>query len=65
MNENVSPALMSAEDLAEKTGFSLQRVWYIARTGLLPSVRCGRRVFFNREAVEAWLQGAPQTEQAS
>jgi len=52
-----APVLLSAEDLARMTGFSLQRVWFLARTGLLPSVRAGRRIYFSRAAVEAWLSG--------
>lgn len=66
MSATDAPALMSADELAEKTGFSLQRIWYVARTGLLPSVRCGRRIFFNRQIVDAWLAGQkPETGKAS
>ena len=62
MTSTPAPALMTAEELAERTGFSRQRIWYAARTGLLPSIRCGHRVFFNRELVEAWLRGAAPAE---
>lgn len=65
MSDGHAPALMTAEEFAEKTGFSLQRTWYLARTGVLPSVRCGRRVFFNREAVDSWLRGEAQSGKAS
>lgn len=49
--------LMDAQELADLTGWSLQRIWDLARRGLVPHVKVGRRVFFPRRSVEAWLEG--------
>lgn len=47
--------LMTAKELADATGLPLQRIWFAGRTGLLPSVRLGRRMFFGRAAVDEWI----------
>ena len=57
-------ALMSAEEVAAASGFSLQRVWYLARTGGLPVVRVGRRTFFRRDEI-ADLLGSSSVRQKS
>jgi excisionase family DNA binding protein len=47
--------LLTAEELAEHLGVSKQRVYELARLGLLPCVRLGRAVRFATQAVEAWI----------
>jgi hypothetical protein len=63
MNNHPMPRALDAEAagrfLAERLGLpaplSRQRVWWLLRTGQLPSVRIGRRVFTTTAFVEAFL----------
>ncbi len=49
--------LLTANALAKHLGVSRQRVYELARLGLLPCVRLGRAVRFAPQAVEAWISG--------
>lgn len=51
--------MMTVHDVAEFTGWTPRQVWQLTRTGSLPPVRVGRRIYFNRRAVEEFL-GMPQ-----
>ena len=48
--------LMTARQLAELLGISLPRTYVLAQGGVLPVVRVGRGVRFDRVAVERWLE---------
>lgn len=40
---------------------SPQRLYAAAREGLIPSVRLGRRIFFDEEALRAWAAKGGQS----
>ena len=42
-----------------------QRVWQLARGGVLPCIRLGRRVFFRRHDLDAWIERGGGEYQAS
>jgi excisionase family DNA binding protein len=46
--------LLTAKQTAELLQVTLPRVYELARTGLIPSVRMGRQIRFNEEALRAW-----------
>jgi excisionase family DNA binding protein len=48
--------LLHANDVAEMLGVSTARVYELARTGILPSVRIGRQVRFSAASIGAWIQ---------
>ena len=48
--------LITAHQVASRLGTNSRRVYSLARTGLLPAVRMGRRVMFDRKQIEAWIQ---------
>jgi hypothetical protein len=43
------------------TSFSAQQMWALARTNQIPAVRIGRRVFFQRDALEALVSTGGST----
>src|SRR3954464_5641413 len=51
------PADLAAQYLAQRFGLvvSKQRVWHLARAGLLPCVRIGRKIWFQVEALNAFV----------
>lgn len=57
IDQNEAHRLMDAEELAIFLGWTLQRVWAAARAGHIPCLKVGRRRYFPRRAVEAWLEG--------
>jgi excisionase family DNA binding protein len=47
--------LVTAEKVAEILAVTKPRVYEMAREGLIPSVRMGRQVRFNEEALRDWI----------
>jgi excisionase family DNA binding protein len=47
--------LLSADEVANKLGVSVARVYEMARRDLLPAVRLGRQVRFDQNQLEAWI----------
>jgi len=57
MNEvEVLPRLLRAKEVADATGESVQRVYFLARTEQMPSIRLGRSMRFSQVAVREWLE---------
>lgn len=54
-SEVEGPRLVSAGELARQFNVSPSRMYDLARRGLLPSVRLGRSVRFDVQAVEEFL----------
>ena len=48
--------LLAAPEVAKRLGVPLARVYELARTGTLPSVRFGRGVRFDPEALRTWIE---------
>lgn len=48
--------LLRAAEVGQLLGISTWSVWDLARKGLIPVVRIGRRVRFRRKSVERWLE---------
>ena len=48
-------ALVTADEIGEATHMSRSTVYELAKAGILPSVRVGRRIRFDREKVMAAL----------
>lgn len=46
--------MLRADAVAELLDIELKRVYILAREGILPCVRVGRQVRFNRADLEAW-----------
>lgn len=51
-----TPELVGVEDVGKRLGLSRQRVYSLAREGLLPCIRLGRSVRFDPMVVEAFLR---------
>lgn len=47
--------LISADDAADVLGLKIPQVYALARDGIVPSVRVGRRVMFSLRALEDWI----------
>ena len=47
--------LLRAVEVAEELGVSVPRVYELARTGLIPSVRIGRQIRFHADQLRAWV----------
>lgn len=47
--DNIRP--MTAQELAGLTGWKLPQVYAMTRSGALPAIRVGRRVFYPRPAI--------------
>ena len=60
------PPLKTAEPVADRLGTSKQQVYTYAREGKIPHVRVGRRVLFDMDKIEAWLEngGGPASNAA-
>jgi excisionase family DNA binding protein len=54
--------LMKAKEAAELLQVSLQRIYELARKGLVPNVRIGRQVRFDEEALRGWVASGGSTE---
>ena len=50
------PRVLTAAEVADQTGLSLQRVYELTRSGDLPSVRLGRACRYSAPRVSAWLE---------
>lgn len=50
------PRLLTAHDVADQTGLSLQRVYELSRKGVMPSIRFGRALRFDPSAITDWLR---------
>ena len=48
--------LMDAGDVADRLGMGRRTVLYFARVGVLPAVRIGRHVRFDRQQLEDWIR---------
>lgn len=53
------PRLLTAQQVADRTGLSLWSVYHYARVGTLPSKRLGRSVRFLAAEVDAAVTGLP------
>ncbi len=51
-----APRLHDADWLADLLGVSRQRAYALAREGLVPCVRIGRRIRFNEQAIIRWIE---------
>ncbi len=49
--------LMKAPQVAKMTGLSPFTIYEYAQRGILPCIRMGRRVYFDREQTEKWIKG--------
>jgi excisionase family DNA binding protein len=47
--------LLTAEDVAERLGVSMQWVWAQTRAGNIPHVKLGRYRRYRPETIDAWL----------
>lgn len=52
----MSAPLVRAEVIAERLDVDRLRVYELARTGQIPSVRIGRSLRFDPDAVEQWIR---------
>lgn len=50
-----APRLTTVEPVAQYLGISRARAYSMARAGILPSVRIGRSVMFDRLAIERFI----------
>lgn len=56
MMELQSLKLLNARQVAERFGMPVERVYALARQGLLPAVRLGRQVRFSAAALEEFVR---------
>jgi excisionase family DNA binding protein len=52
--------LFTAKDLANAWKMPLARIYELARTGVIPSVRIGRQVRFAEHALDEWIRNGGQ-----
>ncbi len=57
---SVLPRLLTPEELAGETGLNKRTSLGLARQGILPCVRVGRRVLFDRDVVLQWMRSGGQ-----
>lgn len=60
-----SSALVTADEIAEATHMSRSTVYELAKAGVLPSVRVGRRIRFDREKVMTVLVSSANLSQSN
>lgn len=60
-----SSALVTADEIAEATHMSRSTVYELAKGGVLPSVRVGRRIRFDREKVMTVLASSANLSQSN
>ncbi len=66
MSESVqAPVLRNADWMAGLLGVSRQRAYVLAREGIVPSVRIGRRVMFEEGAIIRWISEGGSAEPSS
>ena len=53
--------LLTVEEVAEILGVAVRRTYELARTGLLPSVRLGRQVRFDEDALRRFIDSGGRT----
>ncbi|MBI2892383.1 MAG: helix-turn-helix domain-containing protein [Deltaproteobacteria bacterium] len=53
MRDDTRPRWVTVPALAAELGMSRQRIWEMARQGLLPAIASGRRLLCDREALPA------------
>ena len=56
--------LMTAEEVAEWLGWGYWKIAALARQGQIPRIKIGRRYYFRRETLLAWLEQQEQASQA-
>jgi len=61
--DNLRP--LTAPELADLTGWDLQRVYALTRAGALPVIRVGRRVYYPRPAILRLLAAGSGREEAA
>lgn len=49
--------LLAMQEVAERLGVSLQRVYEMGRLGLLPLVRLGRQIRIEEGQLTSWVEG--------
>ena len=56
-----SKQILTTREAARFLGLSVDRVYRLAEAGTLPSSRPnGKRLYFSRKALEAWMLGQPR-----
>ncbi|HRH41020.1 MAG TPA: helix-turn-helix domain-containing protein [Pyrinomonadaceae bacterium] len=61
----MSLKLLSAEQVSEILGVSVQRVWQLTRENQIPFIRIGERQFrYSESALISWLEKGGTKEQA-
>ena len=64
--EEKLPKLLTAPELAEKfDSISRDRLYELARDGLIPHVKIGRSVRFSARAISAWIENGGTTGPAA
>lgn len=51
-----APTMMTAQDVADRLGVRLHRVYELTRRDILPHVRLGRQLRYDPAALEAWIR---------
>lgn len=54
-DRNDLPAMLTAKQVSKLLRIRLPQVYVLARHGIIPSVRVGRTVRFNRDKLFAWI----------
>ena len=52
--------LQAIDYAVQRTGLSAQSIYEACRQNTIPHVRCGRRVLFDQDVLEAWIQEGGQ-----
>lgn len=52
---NKDKLCLNAAEVSEKTGLSLSMVRKLTRSGMIPHIRCGRRILYPVSGIEDWL----------
>lgn len=56
MTSGAGRQLLTAEEVAEMLGMTVQWVWDQSRKGTIPTITLGRKKRYRREAIEQWLR---------
>lgn len=59
-SEQGGEALLTAQEVAERIGAGVQRVWELCRDGRLPCIRVGRQVRIAPSALAKWIANGGQ-----
>ena len=57
METKTEPYLVDLKSAAPALGFTKSKLWLIARAGGVPTVRVGKKYFFNLDEVKEHLKG--------